>query len=760
MRRYLPCLLALMLMTTLITPSSGEEEIGAPTRAEGNILYVSETGSTWSNISDAIDNATSGDTIMIAPGNYSSGFLLLKDSINIIGNHTQGDVNIKHIGSEAIIGISSDRSNISGLNIIGEGTHLFALMCSASNNVTFRDIVIRSLVSDGFFLRDCYDINIEGMEISSGIHHPMEMHDIDRMMMKNFSFDTIGSRYSVGISGGCYDITYLNGSISMNDEFSIVFRTLDGLDLTIDDVDTTYQDGFIKMEMGEVEIFDSIFNFEDVIIDSTDVNDTVKVFFRKDIRAYGEDRYGRMGNISGVELNLTTDAEIMYRTPFYGGTDDANINLSYRGPFSFLSRNYTGGGFPSTANEAYLQAYYPEADMNGSLEIMDLNLSNTDPIIIEFRDIWFTNGTIFGQVKYDGGPLNNTPVANASVQLFIPLSAEDLKVFRLNPIPDYSIGNLQWAHTNSTGHYEFMNISFGHHLGITIGQEDMVIRDGNISGYYHEGVGFAHILRETLHKSYSYIVYFIDTTGQFPDTQINISVPYYEYIPPMEGPISGTVKFNDKGPKANETAPNVTVSLFNITGDRIGETLSDENGNYTFSNITFGEGYELRAMPSPEDLGINNNRTGYLFWDGSGFDHTGDTVFNISLKYFQYVEPVIKHPKVFIIDDNNDPLDHVMVTITTGEDEFTAFTNEDGIAEFRDIDGIELPDGAVLKAEKDGYTTIEWNQGDGIPKMEEEPKRGDDILLVWVLIGMIILILGFGMYLMMKKGKSEGHHEE
>jgi len=73
---------ALLLLNALPLITGGLPEAGS-TRTGGRTLFVSETGSTWSSVNRAIENATAGDTIMIAPGNYTDGMMLLKDGIDI-----------------------------------------------------------------------------------------------------------------------------------------------------------------------------------------------------------------------------------------------------------------------------------------------------------------------------------------------------------------------------------------------------------------------------------------------------------------------------------------------------------------------------------------------------------------------------------------------------------------------------------------------------------------------------------------------------
>jgi len=186
-RRYLPLFVAILMIAMTLSSISGYEEGPVQTRGDGNSLYVSESGSTWSVIKDAIANATSGDTIYIAPGNYSQGFLLITDDVDIIGNVSEGDVNIKDFDSSAVIGISSDNSEISGLRILEDGEHLYCMMISQCRNITLKDITIESATSSSIYITDSSNAVLQNINIDSGARESLRIRDMDGLTLENFT---------------------------------------------------------------------------------------------------------------------------------------------------------------------------------------------------------------------------------------------------------------------------------------------------------------------------------------------------------------------------------------------------------------------------------------------------------------------------------------------------------------------------------------------------------------------------------------------
>lgn len=755
MRRYLPLMIALMMIAITLPSISGYEQEAIPTRAEGNSLYVSESGSTWSVIKDAVANATSGDTIYIAPGNYTKGFLLLTDDVDIIGNSTEGDVNIRHTDSNAVVGISSDNSEISGLTIVEDGEHLYCMMVSQCRNITLSDVTIESATSSSLYITDSTNAVLENINIDSGAREALRIRDMDGLTLENFEFVSDEATEAVIFNDAAYSVEISNGTIDMEYELSTVFQADGGIGVTLDNITSTYQHEFFNMTSGDVISYDTFFGFDDVVITSGSINDTFTAYVKKNVKTIAEARNGSMYSAFGVEMNVSTSRGIAYRTSHFGGTDAfSDLYGEFMGVINFPYFNTTGGGHLYTPGTTSIEAYYPEADMNETVILDDIDLTNTDDILIEFRDLWLTNGTVFGKVTFEGGPLDGMNVSNGSAYLW-PYDVDTPFARDHELAIEYSIIN---------GTFIMEDLIFSYYYQIWVFPNDTVEGSRIKTGYTFDARTVHH---HWVHDIGTEVpIERFQKMENYPDTFVNFTIQYFEFVPPTNGSISGTIKY-EKGPNADLVAPNVTVLLFDLNETRIGETESDENGNYSFENIEYGLNFEIRAIPSDIDLGINNNKTGYLFWDGSAFNHfynltthTSGTTHNISLKYYKYIPPAVHHPRVAIIDSNNEPLEHVLVTVTIGEDDYRAVTDENGIAEFMTLTGLDFPDGSKFTAEGEGYETIEWEEGDSVPKMEKEEGRDDDLVLILVLSAMMIAVLVFAFILIFAKKKQVPDTEE
>ncbi len=89
--------------------------------SSGNILYVGGTGEgNYSNIQDAIDNTSDGDTVFVYNGTYYENITIYK-SINLIGEDKNTTV-IDGIGEYRIVYVIADLVNISGFTIVNSSS--------------------------------------------------------------------------------------------------------------------------------------------------------------------------------------------------------------------------------------------------------------------------------------------------------------------------------------------------------------------------------------------------------------------------------------------------------------------------------------------------------------------------------------------------------------------------------------------------------------------------------------------------------------
>ena len=116
-------LVSLLILTTIITnPSVLSEETQA-------ILYVDDDGNEeYSTISEALNNATDGDTIYVYNGVYQ-GYFLINKSINLIGESKENTIIVGEnfmISSNSLVTIIKDNVTVSGFTI-KNSTHSYHL---------------------------------------------------------------------------------------------------------------------------------------------------------------------------------------------------------------------------------------------------------------------------------------------------------------------------------------------------------------------------------------------------------------------------------------------------------------------------------------------------------------------------------------------------------------------------------------------------------------------------------------------------------
>jgi hypothetical protein len=103
-----------------------------------NILYVSKSGSTYSRIQDALDNATDGDTVIVGNGTYNEENLVIANSIILKGNSTSNTILLFNGNSKVFIKSYSDKVTVLDLNITTNG----------NNNTVLKFIGNRSIIRD------------------------------------------------------------------------------------------------------------------------------------------------------------------------------------------------------------------------------------------------------------------------------------------------------------------------------------------------------------------------------------------------------------------------------------------------------------------------------------------------------------------------------------------------------------------------------------------------------------------------------------
>ncbi len=143
MKRLIPILVTLLLASTSFVGVSYNIEKSSPVSFDGKTLYVGGSGpGNYTNIQDAIDDASDGDTVFVYNGTYNENVIVGK-SLNLFGENR----NITFIdgnGSDDVIYISACNTTISGFTIqnSGNGSYFNAgIVIHSSYNIIKNNII-------------------------------------------------------------------------------------------------------------------------------------------------------------------------------------------------------------------------------------------------------------------------------------------------------------------------------------------------------------------------------------------------------------------------------------------------------------------------------------------------------------------------------------------------------------------------------------------------------------------------------------------
>ncbi len=139
-KRIITIMISLILIATIFIPIKMGYKIKVTnintqspvTQSLGNNLYVGGSGiDNYTTIQDAIDNASSGDTIFVYNGTYYENVIVNK-SVNIVGEN-RNTTFINGNGSDKVVYITSNKVNISGFTIQNSGSQDIAGLYLISN---------------------------------------------------------------------------------------------------------------------------------------------------------------------------------------------------------------------------------------------------------------------------------------------------------------------------------------------------------------------------------------------------------------------------------------------------------------------------------------------------------------------------------------------------------------------------------------------------------------------------------------------------
>ncbi|MGA1848806.1 MAG: hypothetical protein ACMUHB_05640 [Thermoplasmatota archaeon] len=716
MKRMISAIIAIAILTIMIPwmpQTQGTNDI--PTRA-GNVLYVAPVNSTYLNITDAVDNATDGDTIHVAPGNYSGWVQIRKDGISLMGNSSEGDVRIID-GSEGMLTVGGSWVNVSGFIIGDDRNHMGLISVVNTHNVTLSDIEAESeQLAEGIYIGYAKDIAISDISIHVQDFPAVRIHGSNTVSIEDFSFSSGTPEDGVVLSRGGSDMIHLKyGNIELRGTGTAIYtETSDNM--VIDTVTATYTEKFVSAGTGNVTFYDTIVDPDDAEIRGSSPSQEFNSYFRREVEVTGIDAHGMEIPLEGAHLVAETDGSTIYASDHYGGGNGlSDPDGSFPGQLMLLSW-WKQGGRSGFMNGTSFGKIWFEGDMEQEIDLGMLDANVTDTVTGHFDMIYLQLRSLNGTVSYFNGPMAGTKAANATVTAY-----------------GFNMTEIANSTTDVNGTYLLEDLPVDMNITVVVVPVDEVERDGPVSGY---------LRRE-----------FVVNISE--DSTTNADIEYYEFIP-VSGPIFGWIRYQE-GPRDGQFVEGATVKLYNTSGDEVGSMLSNETGYYEFTDMAFGDGYEVRVTPPEEELGINLEKTGYLFWDGSAFGHNGSTRINASVKYYLHVE--VTHPEIIIKDEDGNPLEGVTVIVTIDGETYTETTDENGKAVFEDLDMDTFPNGTGIEASKAGYETLTWSWPDTPPPMKEQSET-ENTLVLFGIIALIVIVIGLAIVLLFVRKVPEEEYEE
>lgn len=298
------------------------------------VIYVdSAGGGEYTTIQEAIENASTGDTIIVANGTYYESVLINITNITLIGNSSSACKIINHYdGSHelddyaAVINVTASGVNITGFNISATGNYCYGirLNSTASNNSTILNnnistadryshaifinqssdnsikdnkIDLASLWGYGIYLSNSSDNNLINNSIEVTGSYGMGIFLIDHSKNNTITNNTITTIYSWGTGIHLRDLSNnnnLTGNIIKTDEwymgYGIHIYNSSNNNLTSNEINTTGQVGH--------GIYIQVFSKNNTL--------NQNIIFTTNYRAYGIYLYQNSDDNELVKNNITT----------------------------------------------------------------------------------------------------------------------------------------------------------------------------------------------------------------------------------------------------------------------------------------------------------------------------------------------------------------------------------------------------------------------------------------------------------------------
>jgi hypothetical protein len=571
---------------------------GATTR------FVGASGSTYTTIQDAIDDAQEQDMIVIEDGTYTEN---LDFSTITAGPLTEliimGNGSVTIDGSAATI-IPLDGGDVSML-ILAEliltngGTNAITIQ-NAGIIATINVNIGTPLIADTSALRECYFQTFEVLYMDGTT--PIE--DADLMLDTDGDLEYATDYYDPGSLNATTDV---DGKI-----YDVVVANARHLNSGV-----VYHNNVVYAYKNEDAAHEEM-----LIIADTNATGTIQVTFSADVRAPVALENVTATTVDQTSIQVTWNATVepsflnytVYETDSMGGS---KVKL---GNTTNEYYNVTGLA-PSTQ-------YYFVATVTD-----DAGLESPDSAVATNTTLDPINGTVSGTAKF--GPITRGVGGGADREIYVAL---------LNATADEIVNTT----VNETEYnYTFTGVLFQANLSVWAEPVDDADK------------GAVGVSSGWLPDQSDEFVLSLSNLAQAEDLEL----PWYEYVPPL--PIlSGKVTYEDTG--ENATGCTVQLLQYNETGVMsyiANGTANDTTGNYTFIDVLDGKNYTVKVTPEADMLGEMDVKDGYLPKETDMFNVTMDKTMDVELEYYDY-EPWAKVTgQVQYTGGDNDPRNATNLTV-------------------------------------------------------------------------------------------------
>lgn len=274
-----------------------------------SILYVGGTGSgNYSNIQDAIDNASDGDTVFVYNGTYYENVVLNK-SINLAGENRNTTI-IDANGTGDVVNITADRVNISGFTIRNGSDGID--VDSNFNNITGNNISSNNYL--GIYLSSSSKNNtILGNDISNNYAGMGLNYSSDNTILSN----NISNNGGGIVLSSSSNNNILGNAISSNDDEGIWLDSSSDNAISGNNISSNNDEGIYLYLSSNNTILGNTINSND--------DEGLYLYFSSDNNILSNNV---SNNDEGIYLYLSSDNNLLYHNNFINNTQNAHDECS------------------------------------------------------------------------------------------------------------------------------------------------------------------------------------------------------------------------------------------------------------------------------------------------------------------------------------------------------------------------------------------------------------------------------------------------